>query len=161
MVLSFVVFLSPSTLPIYQHVNSCWIQFGFADLMLALWYACRNAASFALVSSRVVDSHGIESRKDSGRLLGRAALVLLHLRLVPAGELIQGLATEVLHVDDVLELGDQLVTLSAMQHELGARVGLITRLDQLYSLFLSHVLIEHGQDVNLKLCRCPLRDLDV
>ena len=122
--------------------------------MLALWHVCLTT-SFTLVTCGV-GCHRVEAREDSGRLLGRVVLILRYLSLIPARELFLRLSTKVLHVYNVLELGDQLVTLSAVQHQLGARVRLISRLKQLQSLFLSHVLIKYWQYVDTKLCWCSL-----
>ena len=85
------------------------IQLGLADLALA----------DALSSVCVLD---IEAREDTRLLLCTLLLILAELSLVAASDLSKRLATKVFHVDLVPELGHELVSLSAMEHELSTRV---------------------------------------
>ena len=64
-------------------------------------------------------------------------------------------------MDNVLEFGYEFVTLCTMEHQLGACVRLVARLDKLYTLFWPHVLIQHGQDIYTELCRGSRRDLHI
>jgi len=131
-------------LTVDKHVDGRGIQLCLADLVSA------QALRLRL--------HRLESREHAHLFF---FVIFLNLRLVPAGELGQWLATEIFHVDYVFKLGDKFVPFGAVQHQLRARTRLVSRLDQLHSFFRSHVLVQHGQDVDDELGWCPLRDTHV
>lgn len=111
-------------------MNSSRVQFNLANLAVSAGTCLRHFVW--LLEPREITS--------SSRFL----LVFEQLSLIPARQLSEWLSAHILHIDDVFELGDELVSFSAMQDQLGARVRLVPRLYQLHSLLKPHVLLHCG-----------------